>query len=673
MSSISKLTRCLLQRAEINEFQLLQAEDYALTRDIPLEDALLFLEYVDFAKIGECLSLVYEKPYLSLLRIPPVDAAKQIVPLELAKRYTMYPARFDAQKNTILLAVSDPTDPLLASDLPKLFAPELHWEFCVAPGAEIKQAIEVHYLGRNIPQSCRIDVPEDFEILPRAGQQEEQERPERDGPVQDRGVAIVLLEPDRRRAGAIRTLLSDEGYENVSWALSPREAGKLLQREGGELLVVNGTIFKAAGPWLREIENKPRQISYYEIAPLLLGHEYAYGQMSDALLEMVAFWTRKSLRQNTELLSVTLERVKYCKLLGLRAGLRKTEIDGVVLAAWLSCGAIGKEAARKVGTPYRIEDILGSRAGSRIESVVLKMVMAYQLLLKKNPEIVKDGGALRTAFRKCIDVLEPDALIETFLRIIKEEEFLGRVGQGEQFRIIIVDPEASDQSPLVLRLKNEGYGVELFASAKTAMERITRGGVNLIVSEMELGETEGLEFCRMLKQWPQLSSIPIVILTGKKDSRLHAASLGAGADDFFVKPPDLEAISLKISRLLGKAETGRSAPGVRGSLREMSTVDFLQSLSAGEKDVEIVIEQNQQTGRIFMKDGEIIHAELSNLQGEEAFYGIVPWEEGDFVILPCSRFPQRTIRLPLESMLIEGFRRVDEAKFQGQESSEDVG
>ncbi|MFW6357427.1 MAG: DUF4388 domain-containing protein [bacterium] len=673
MPVISKLTKCLLQRADINEFQLLQAEDYALTRKIPLEDALLFLEYVDFSKIGECLSLIHEKPYIPLVQIPLDQEIKQIVPVDLAQRYTLYPTRFDRHNKTLLLAVSDPAEPVLAAELPKVLPPEYQWNFSVAPAGEIKQAIEVHYLGRKIPQTCKIDVPEDFVILPRI--QQEEHRPKEDSPVQDPGLSIVLLDPDRRRAGALRTLLQDEGYNNVSWALSPREAGMTMKREGGDLLLVNGALFKAGGAWLREVEIPPRQISFYEIGPLLLGQEYAYGPMSDSLVEMVAFWVRRSLHQNPELLQETLNRVKYCKLLGLRIRLDKTQLDGVVLAAWLSAGSIGREAARVVPTPYRVEEILRPGENARPESDILKLVVAFQMLLRKNPQAAQDLGRLRKAFVKCLDSApDSEALVETFLRILKEEEFLGQVGQGVAARIVMVDPEAAQDSPLFMRLKNEGYVVVPCTTPEQALENIMAKGAGLIISELDIGDgKEGLELCRRIRKTPELASVPFIVLTGRHGDRLHAESLGAGADDFLTKPPDLEVLCLKIKRLLAKTEPRKSAPGVRGSLQEMSSVDFLQSLAAGEKDVEIVIENGQQTGRIFMKEGAVIHAELADLQGEEAFYGIVPWEEGDFVILPCSNFPEQTIQVPLESMLIEGFRRVDEENAPPEPESEKAG
>jgi CheY-like chemotaxis protein len=674
MAVVSKLTKCLLERTDINEFQLLQAEDYALTSRISLEEALLFLEYVDIQQMGQSLSILHKKPYLPLLENPSSNDARSHVPLDLAQRYRAFPIRFDAERSRLLLAVSDPEDPALFTDLPKALPQGVEVELYVASDAEIRQAIDIHYRGRDLPRTLKIDVPEDFSILPRA--QEREAKPAFEEPSSDKQKPIVLLEPDRKRAGAIRTLLRAEGYRNVVWAMSPQEAGQALAKNQGELLVVNGSLFKPGGPWLREITSLAGQahISSYEIAPLFLGQEYSYSQMSAALIDLASSWVRKSSTQGKHLLQNVLIRVKYCKLLGLRLEFSKPQLDGLILAAWLSSGGFDRKTVQGFTTPYNLGEILYPDEASgpaRIESTALKLVLTYQMLLRKSPEVAGNVNLLRKVFSKAVGSADQEFMIEIFLKILKEEEFLGRVENQAKGHVLVVDPEITPEASLLLRLANEGYSTETVRTAREAAERLAKGGVDLVVSEIELGETDGLKLCLMLKQWPLLATIPMIILTGNDDPQLPAECLNAGADDFFLKPPDLEVLSLKIRRMLMKNVDSTSPRGVHGSLSEMNTVDFLQSLSAGEKDVEVVLERGQERGRIFMRAGTVIHAELSELQGEEAFYAMVPWEEGEFRILPCAAFPPQTIQVALESLLIEGFRRVDEAQGLGKEGDEE--
>jgi hypothetical protein len=492
MPPISKLTKCLLERSDINEFQLLQAEDYSLTRGISLEEALLFLEYVDLRKVGECLSIVHGLRYIPLLDTPAVEGAVNLVPLDLAQRHAVFPAHFDSRKNMLVLAVSDPSDPSLPAQLRKFLPEGLDLELCVASEAEIRQAIDAHYHGKEIPKTLRIDVPEGFSILPKP--ETEDDAPQELEQDQGRDIAIVLLEPDRKRAGAIRTLLRTEGIERVTWALGPKEAGEALLREGADLLLVNGVVFRPGGSWLREVSSiaSPARISSYEIGPMLLEQQHSYSQMSSAMIEMTSAMVRKGLSQNKPVLQSTILRVKHCKLMGLRLGLDRPQVDGLVLAAWLSSGGLEKGEVISISTPYRLDGILFPEEGDeRIEASVFKLVMTYQMLIRKNAKAAADLSLLRKALTRAIGSLERERLVETYLKILKEEEFLGRVESGGRGHVLVIDPQIGPQAPLLLRLVNEGYTCETARTAKEAAERLSKGGVDLIISESDLGETDG--------------------------------------------------------------------------------------------------------------------------------------------------------------------------------------
>jgi DNA-binding response OmpR family regulator len=84
--------------------------------------------------------------------------------------------------------------------------------------------------------------------------------------------------------------------------------------------------------------------------------------------------------------------------------------------------------------------------------------------------------------------------------------------------------------------------------------------------------------------------------------------LEAGAEDFFLKPPDLDVLSLKVKRLIIPKQAETKMRGVHGSLSEMKPADFLQSLSTAEKNGEVRIERAKEKGTIFMQKGEVVHA-----------------------------------------------------------------
>jgi len=300
-----------------------------------------------------------------------------------------------------------------------------------------------------------------------------------------------------------------------------------------------------------------------------------------------------------------------------------------------------------------------------VETKILSLVRRYLTLLKDDPDMVKDVQRLRKELQRSRTNLEDDAMIETFLKIIKEEEFLGRVGEGTAARILIVDPKESEDSSLTLRLNNEGYQTVLGRKAQDALKKVAKGEADLIISELNLDDAKGIQLCRVLKGKETTAQVPLIFLTSDRGEGLQAECLEAGADDFFFKPPDLDVLSLKIKRLIGLRQGEPKKRGVHGSLSEMKPADFLQSVSTAERDVEIRLERGSEVGTIFVQKGEVIHAYTGNLSGDEAFYALLSWSDGSFEIVSCFDFPPRTIHSPLMSLLIEGYRRFDESEQGG--------
>jgi DNA-binding response OmpR family regulator len=402
---------------------------------------------------------------------------------------------------------------------------------------------------------------------------------------------------------------------------------------------------------------------------MLLGQEYPYHDMSSALIHAVSYLVKTRLAREPGLLQDIVSCARYGKLLASRLGLDRRQVDGVVLAAWYSGGRLGEEFLKQVPLPYGLQEICSSEgkepAEERVEAGVLSLARRYLTLLKEDPEATKDVQRLRKELQRNRANPEGDAMIETFLKVIKEEELLGRVGEGTAARILIVDPTESPDSPCVLRLNNEGYQVDVVRKAKDALNRAAQGKADLILSELTLEDAKGLQLCRAIKGRETTSSIPFLFLTSDRGEGLQAECLEAGAEEFFLKPPDLDVLSLKIKRLISPKQADTKTRGVRGSLSEMKPADFLQTLSAAEKDVEVRLERPKEKGTIFMQKGEVVHANTGSLSGEEALYALMSWNDGTFEIVSCFNFPSRTIQGPLMSLLIEGYRRLDESQAEG--------
>lgn len=98
----------------------------------------------------------------------------------------------------------------------------------------------------------------------------------------------------------------------------------------------------------------------------------------------------------------------------------------------------------------------------------------------------------------------------------------------------------------------------------------------------------------------------------------------------------------------------------QGSLAELHLPDIIQLVSVSGKTGIFHLTEGTQRGRIYLEDGRIVHAELADLQGEEAVYALAIWRKGEFRFDADVAPPSQTIQKSNTSLLMEAARRLDE-------------
>ena len=96
---------------------------------------------------------------------------------------------------------------------------------------------------------------------------------------------------------------------------------------------------------------------------------------------------------------------------------------------------------------------------------------------------------------------------------------------------------------------------------------------------------------------------------------------------------------------------------VQGQLSEIDVSSILQMLCVGKRRSSLKLEQQDEKGTIVIDRGEIVHATLGGLYGEEAFFRLVVWQEGTFQISERVDMPAQTITESWDYLLLEGNRR----------------
>jgi len=116
----------------------------------------------------------------------------------------------------------------------------------------------------------------------------------------------------------------------------------------------------------------------------------------------------------------------------------------------------------------------------------------------------------------------------------------------ENVRILVVDDEAIMRNLLLKILEQEGYQVVLASSYKEAIERLTVGPCDLVLSDVKMPEKNGFELLKKIKdEWPQTA---VIMMTGYGDAYTVKEALMLGADEYITKPFKSHEISLIVER-----------------------------------------------------------------------------------------------------------------------------
>jgi len=99
---------------------------------------------------------------------------------------------------------------------------------------------------------------------------------------------------------------------------------------------------------------------------------------------------------------------------------------------------------------------------------------------------------------------------------------------------------------------------------------------------------------------------------------------------------------------------------LQGSLKHLQLADVIQLISVSGKTGMFNLKKDEQVGLIYLKDGNIVHAELAEIKGEEAVYELAIWNDGEFYFEPDVEPSVRTIGKSNTNLLMEAARRLDE-------------
>src|SRR4030088_2420670 len=113
-----------------------------------------------------------------------------------------------------------------------------------------------------------------------------------------------------------------------------------------------------------------------------------------------------------------------------------------------------------------------------------------------------------------------------------------------QMRLLVVDDDRALRDVLRRALTLAGYEVRLAESGAGALADVTGAVPDAVVLDVGLPDIDGLEVCRLLRR--EGNRVPVLMLTARDAVAGRIDGVDAGADDYLVKPFDIDELKARL-------------------------------------------------------------------------------------------------------------------------------
>jgi two-component system response regulator MprA len=118
--------------------------------------------------------------------------------------------------------------------------------------------------------------------------------------------------------------------------------------------------------------------------------------------------------------------------------------------------------------------------------------------------------------------------------------------------VLVADDDRAVRDALRRALSLAGYEVSAADSGSQAIERVAQAMPDAVVLDIGMPDIDGLEVCRRVRMLG--NRVPILMLTARDAISDRVTGLDAGADDYLVKPFDVEELKARLRALMRRAE-----------------------------------------------------------------------------------------------------------------------
>ncbi len=195
-----------------------------------------------------------------------------------------------------------------------------------------------------------------------------------------------------------------------------------------------------------------------------------------------------------------------------------------------------------------------------------------------------------------------------------------------------------------LRKNDCTFDVECVGTADEALLRVEEKSFDLIISDVRMPGISGLELYRVVQQrWP---STGFIVMTAYGSEQVEQLTFGGSSLRYIEKPFELAVFRDVVYQTLNKPRPRRRLPVADTGIR-----DIIKLHCQTRNTSRLTLEKGIQKGNIYFQNGEIVHAECGELEGEIALGSILDWKQAESYLRNKEFSSKRTINRRWQNLL----------------------
>ncbi len=702
----SRLDKILVDLGYVTEEQVLSALQKQRGLGGRIGSHLLYAKALDEKQLTHALSLQHGVPGFDP-EIHRIDTELlERFPLPLIRRHQIMPVAFQPSTGVLSLVVVDPHNSRAVAEVTRLINCSVV-DCYVTPEVAFENLVEEYIPDAGLPHDPfkQIELPE---LFTRMEEEEEETNSvmnalrENDD---DSAPQVLLVSDHAFLRNFLVPIFDREGWELVP-AADPAEITEKLKGGQCRKVLVARDMAPRFRAWIKRGKVPRPEVEVIEFGAVsknLLENPVPYQRLFRSLTESLRFAAEQYTLPDMSTPPYDLLR-RDVRDLAAKLDLGRLASDGLELATLLivpkhdqgladlldavasgdSCGIDWPQTlghAQALAFPWNIEgalqgfgDLLSERvslddfAGDDLELELAAQILAivwhhHQDLGNLQQVAVDRPQYIKTELRKKSGRLARSEIIEAYVRLIESNS--DELDATANHQLFVVGKDSPLLTQFATRLRHRGYRpvrIGDLAEAKLLCERQPPTAVFI----HDASFPEEMTACRQL--FSDQARMWLYAVTTENDPSRVLNLFDAGFDDVFSLPRDIDIVAARLRKAIqnhSDVETPAGRPGrFQATFSALGFTDLLQALSQSQKSVCIrLTRSNGEQAVIHLQNGDLIHGICGKLKGSDAIYRVIVWEEdGEYSVEPADEFPAPNITMPLESILMEGCRILDESR-----------